>query len=649
MSNKIRVYELAKKLELESNDLIEILQDLDIDVTSHMCSITEKEAETVMELILGDDDKEEKKEENQKAIVVKANMTLGDFAEILDKQPNTLIMELMNEGIMATINQNIDFDTMEILADKHGVNIKKEKKKENDLYELENFEDDPSDLEPRPPVVTVMGHVDHGKTSLLDAIRETDVTKGEAGGITQHIGASEIKIEDGRMVFLDTPGHQSFTTLRARGAQITDIAILVVAADDGVMPQTIEAIDHAKAAGVPIIVAINKIDVPGANPQKVIQELSEHGVLVEDWGGDVISCKVSALKKEGIKELLEMVLLTAEMEELKANPNRPGIGTIIEANLEKGRGPVASILVDKGTMRVGDFITVGKACGRIRAMYGHHGKKIKKALPATPVKITGLSEVPNAGEKIYVTESDQRAKELAESNRIKLRKEKLQKSKHVSLNDLFDKIQEGELKKLNIIIKADAHGSVEALKGSLLNIDSDEIKINIIHANIGSISEADVSLAAASNAIILGFNVRPPANVMKVANAENVELRTYRIIYNAIEDIRNAMIGMLEPDFVEVVLGKVEVRNLFKASGIGTIAGCYVKDGKIRRNSKVRLLRDDIVVYEGELSSLKRFENDAKEVATGYECGITLENFNDIKVGDIIEPYYMKEVKKSEL
>jgi translation initiation factor IF-2 len=574
-------------------------------------------------------------------------MTVGEFAEVLGQQANNLIIELMNLNVMATINQNIDFDTMKKLADKHNIKIKKEIKEVDTLYSQEDYADKEKDLLPRPPIVTVMGHVDHGKTTLLDAMRSTAITEEEAGGITQHIGASEVHVNGKKIVFLDTPGHESFTTLRARGAQITDIAILVVAADDSVMPQTIEAIDHAKAAGVPIIVAINKMDTPGANPDKVIKELSDHGILVEDWGGDVIAVKVSALKGEGVDELLEMILLVAEMEQLKANPNRKGIGTVIEAELEKGRGPVASVIVNKGTMRVGDAVTVGKTSGRIRAMYNYKGKKIKKATPSTPVEISGLSDVPQAGEKIYVTEDDQRARELADYRKLKMRNEKMQSKKHVSLDDLFSQIKDGELKKLNIIIKADAHGSIEALKGSLNKISNDEVKINIIHSNIGTISEADVALASASNAIIIGFNVRPLASVMSTASAEGVDIRTYRIIYNAINDVQDAMVGMLDPEFVEEVLGQAEVRDTFKVSNIGTIAGSYVIDGKITRNADARLLRNGVIVYEGAIASLKRFKDDAKEVVKGYECGIMLEKYDDIKEGDIIEAFHDKEVPRT--
>lgn len=644
MSN-IRVYKLAQEIGVTSHELVESLQELGLDVTSHMCSITEDEAELVIDMFLKEDSPEEE-EVPEDAMLVPSQMTVGKFAELVDQSANSIIMKLMNLNVMATINQNIDVDTMKKLGEELGISIAEEKSDVENIYFQEEYDDSPESLKHRAPVVTVMGHVDHGKTTLLDAMRKTDVTAGEAGGITQHIGASEVHFNDKKIVFLDTPGHESFTTLRARGAQITDIAILVVAADDGVMPQTIEAIDHARAAGVPIIVAINKMDVPNANPNRVIKELSEKGILVEEWGGDVISVNVSALKGEGIDNLLDTILLVAEMEELKANPDRPGIGTVLEAEVETGRGAVATVIVNKGTINVGDSITAGSTYGRVRAMYNYHGKKIKKAGPSTPIEISGLNEVPQAGDSIYVTKDDQRARELAEYTRQKARRERLQQNKHISLDDLFAQIKEGEIQDLNLILKGDVHGSIEALRGSLMKLSNEEVKVNIIHANVGTITNADVSLAAASNAIIIGFNVRPSSSVIKVANAEAVDIRTYQIIYNAINDVKAAMKGMLAPVEKEVIQGEVEVRNIFKASSIGTIAGCYVTEGIITRNSQVRLLRNGVIIYEGEVSSLKRFENDAKEVAKGYECGVTLENFNDVKVGDYIEPFIIKQVPR---
>ena len=496
------------------------------------------------------------------------------------------------------------------------------------------------------PVVTVMGHVDHGKTSLLDSIRNTRVTKKEAGGITQHIGASEIKIHGKKIVFLDTPGHEAFTTLRARGAQITDIAILVVAADDGVKPQTVEAIHHAKAAGVPIIVAINKMDKPTANPERVKQELTEHGLLVEDWGGDVIASQVSAKTGEGIEELLEMVLLVAEMLELKANPHRPGVGTIIEANVDRRMGTTATVLLEKGSMTIGDNIFAGSSFGRIRTMINDSGKRLKNAGPSSAFEITGLNEVPMAGEKIYVTKDDQTARLYAQKNADKERIERINQPKFVaSLDGLTE--EEGEAKVLNIILRADVHGSVEAIKHSLEKINTDEVMVNIIKAQVGAITESDILLATASEAVILGFNVRPDNNIQNVAERENVEIRTYRVIYDIINDIRDALSGMLDPDQKEEVEGNIEVRETFKVPGVGTIAGGYVMRGKISRSSMVRLIRDGIVIHEGEVSSLKRFKDDVRQVQTGYECGIGIKNYNDIKEGDIIETFIIREIQRS--
>jgi translation initiation factor IF-2 len=586
-------------------------------------------------------------EVEQGRLEVSEELTVGEFAEKIGKSPNELIRKLMNLGIMATINQDLDFDTMEILAADYEIELIKEVPEEVDLLAAMDYEDAPEELKKRAPIVTVMGHVDHGKTSLLDAIRETKITDTEAGGITQHIGASEIFLRGEKIVFLDTPGHEAFTSLRARGAKVTDVAILVVAADDGVMPQTIEAIDHAKAAGVPIIVAINKIDKANANPDRVKQELSEHNVLVEEWGGDTIAVPCSALKREGIDEILDMVLLVAEMQELKANPDRPGIGTVIESRVEKGRGTVATLLIEKGTVHTGDTIFAGVASGRVRAMYNHLGKEIKVAGPATPVEIIGLSDLPQAGDRFYITEDDKTARELAETFAAKRREENLHETNKITLEDLFSKMKEGKVKDLNIIIKADVHGSVEALKLSLLRLSNDEIKINILHANVGTVTESDISLAAASNAIIIGFNVSPNAVVRRLAEEEGVDLRTYRIIYNAIQDVEQAMTGMLEPEYKEVIQGQIEVRATFKVPNAGTIAGGYVQNGKVTRNSKIRLVRDGIIIFEGEIDSLKRFKDDVKEVNQGYECGIGIAGFNDLKEGDIIEAYDFEEIKRT--
>lgn len=588
----------------------------------------------------------EKADAESGVIRIGDTVIVSDLADQLGKPSNQLIMKLMQLGVMAAVNQEVDFETAELIAGEFGIKIEKEKPIDDiDLFNLD--EDDPADtLEKRAPVVTVMGHVDHGKTSLLDAIRSSKVADGEAGGITQHIGASEVVHNGEKLVFLDTPGHEAFTTLRARGAKVTDIAILVVAADDGVMPQTIEAIDHARAAGVPIIVAINKIDKVNANPDRVKQELSEQGILIEEWGGDVISVPVSALKREGIDQLLEMVLLVAEMQELKANPNRPAVGTIIEAKVDKGRGTVTSVLIEKGQMKVGDSVIAGTTYGRVRAMLNHIGKPIEHVGPASAVEIMGLNDVPQAGDKLYVVSDDRLARTIAEKRASERRVNNLTETKHVSLEDLFAQIQTGEVQDLNIIIKADVHGSVEALRGSLLKLTNDEVKINIIHANVGTVTESDILLASASNAVIIGFNVRPATAVKNMAERENVELKTYRIIYNAIDDIEKAMTGMLAPEYKEVVLGHIEVRETFKVPNVGIIAGGYVKEGKVTRNAQVRLAREGIIIHEGKISSLRRFKDDVKEVATGYECGIGIENYNDIKEGDIIEAFIIEEIPR---
>ena len=494
----------------------------------------------------------------------------------------------------------------------------------------------------RPPVVCVMGHVDHGKTSLLDAIRKSNVTSREAGGITQHIGAYQVNYQGKKIVFLDTPGHEAFTAMRARGAQVTDVAILVVAADDGVMPQTIEAINHAKAAKVPIIVAINKMDRPGANPDHVKQQLAEHELIPEDWGGDTIMVPVSAHQKTGIPELLEMILLVAEMQELKANPNLPAHGTIIEAQLDKGRGPVATVLVQRGTLSIGDTIIAGTAYGKVRAMINDRGEKVKKALPSTPVEVLGLNEVPMAGDILDSTD-EKTARSVAEKRLAKRRSEEMQQNAKVSLDDIFQRIQEGELKELNIVVKADVQGTIEALKSSLSNIKNDEVKVVVVHSGVGSITESDVMLASAANALIIGFNVRPDANARKAAETEKVDVRTYRVIYDAINDVEAAIKGMLAPKFKEVIQGRVEVRQLITISKL-LIAGCYVLEGKVTNSSKVRVVRDGIVVHEGEIDSLRRFKDDVKEVVAGFECGITLDKFRDIKEGDIFEVYSMEEV-----
>ena len=579
-------------------------------------------------------------------ITIPETITVKDLSAELKKTSGEIIKKLLGYGIMATINNEIDFDTAFLIAGEFGVTAhKKEVVTDEDIL-FDDSEDKEEDLKPRPPVIVVMGHVDHGKTSLLDAVRSTNVIEGEAGGITQAIGAYKVEINGREITFLDTPGHEAFTAMRARGAQITDIAILVVAANDGVMPQTIEAIDHAKAAGIPIIVAINKIDVEGANPDKVKQELAEYGLVSEDWGGDTIFVPISAKKKINIDNLLEMVLLVADMKELKANPNKQAKGVVIEAKLDKSKGPVATMLVQRGTLDVGDTILVGSVIGRIRTMTDDKGHRVRKAGPSTPVEITGLTSVPEAGDTFYEVKDEKTAKHLMERRKRQARDKALKASSRVTLDDLFSQIEKGNLKQLNIIVKADVQGSVEAVKQSLEKLSNDEVKVKVIHANVGAITESDVTLANVSNAIIIGFNVRPEAIAKDMAEKEKVEIKTYSVIYNAIEDVEAAMKGMLDPVFKEVVIGNAEVRQTFKISDVGTIAGCYVTSGKVARNAGVRVLRDNVVIHDGKLISLKRMKDDAKEVAKGFECGIQIENFNDIKEGDIIEAYIMEQVKQ---
>ncbi len=700
--SKIRVYELAKELEISSKELINLLMDeFSIEVKNHMSVIEEEDAELIKELMEengteskdnteeGDSskglveeyeeivseevnkpvvktknknktkgkreftfntDKEIKEEISENEIIeIGELITVKDLAEKLNKSGTEVIKALIFTGVMAAINQEIDFATAEKVAEKFNVTLEKKEESSNLVEEEENVTDDEESLVKRPPIVTVMGHVDHGKTSLLDAIRKSKVTSTEAGGITQHIGAYTVNLNGEKITFLDTPGHEAFTAMRARGAQITDIVILVVAADDGIMPQTKEAINHCKAANVPMIVAINKIDKPGANIDKVKQELSEFGLISEDWGGDTICVPVSARSGEGIDGLLEMVVLTSEMEELKANPDRKAKGTVIEAKLDKGRGAVASLLVQNGTLNVGDSILVGSTYGRIRAMFDDKSKKIKTAGPSIPVEILGLSEVPAAGDKFNVVKDEKTARNMADSRREKEKAENLQNAHRVSLEDLYSQIQEGKVKELALIVKADVQGSVEALKQSLEKLSTESVKVRVIHQAVGAITETDITLATASNAIIIGFNVRPDSNAVAAAEKEKVDIKTYRIIYDAIEDVKSAMIGILEPEYKEVVLGSAEIRQTYKISNIGTIAGCYVLNGKITRNSDIRVIRDGIVIFESKLASLKRFKDDAKEVNSGYECGLSVEKFNDIKDGDIIEAFTMEEVQRKEL
>lgn len=581
-----------------------------------------------------------------KEVEIEDEITVLDFAKLIGKSVAEVISKLITLGVMANQNQKIDFDYASLIGDEFGVTVKlKEQETDSDDPYGLDYEDREEDLVLRSPVVTVMGHVDHGKTSLLDAIRKTSVTKREAGGITQHIGASTVNVNGKRIVFLDTPGHEAFTAMRSRGAMVTDIAVLVVAADDGVMPQTIEAINHAKAANVPIIVAVNKMDKPEANIDRIRQELTEQDLVVEAWGGDVIDVPVSARNGDGIDDLLEMILMVAEMEELKANPNRKAVGTIVEAQLDKGRGPVATVLVQKGTLKSGDMVVTGKASGRIRAMFDDKGKKINKAKPSTPVVILGLSDVPEAGDMIYAVKDEKTARSIAQAQREHEREEKMNATSRVSLDDIFSKIQEGNLKELNIVIKTDVRGTIDAVKQSLEKLSNDEVRVNIIHGAVGGVTESDVMLASASNAVIIGFNVRPTQVAIDMAKQENIDMRTYRVIYDAINDIEAAIEGMLEPKYKEVVLGRAEVRQVFKIPGAGNVAGIYVKSGVIRRSASVRLMRDNVVLYEGEINSLKRFKDDARELATNFEGGLGLENYNDIKVGDEIEAYVMEEIK----
>ncbi len=580
-------------------------------------------------------------------IAVTVPITVGGLAELAEISVSKIIMAMMQMGVMATINQTLDKDAVEMLAVDLGIDLVVTEEEEEVIEEgIDNHEDNEKDLKPRPPIITVMGHVDHGKTSLLDAIRNTNVTAGESGGITQHIGASEVEINGKKIVFLDTPGHEAFTTMRARGAQVTDIAVLVVAADDGVMPQTIESISHAKAAGVPIIVAINKMDKPGANPDRVKQELTEHGILVEDWGGDVISVPVSAKKGEGITDLLEMILLQAEVLELKANPDRLASGTVIEARLDKTRGPIATLLVTNGTLKTAQSVVAGTCSGKIRVMTNHKGEAIRKAGPATAVEILGLSEVPMAGDSFNAVKDDKVAREIANTRKEKLREDVLAKNASTTLEKLFSQIQEGEAKELNLIIKADVQGSVGAIISSLEKLDTPEVKVKVIHSGVGTVNESDVTLAETSNAIIIGFNVRPTSAVMSQASNSEVEVRLYRVIYDIIDDIQAAMKGMLDPEFREEVLGMAEVRDTFKVPNIGVVAGAYIKEGIVKRNEQIRLVRDGIVIHEGMISSLKRFKDDAREVAAGYECGIGIEKYNDIKPGDVIECFTMVEIER---
>lgn len=590
---------------------------------------------------------QKKKEKELPAkITFSESLTVAELAKKLHREPSEIIKKLFLLGVMATINQDLDKDAIELIAGEYGVAVEEEIKIDATDLEVYFTEDAPEELVERPSVVTIMGHVDHGKTTLLDSIRNTKVTEGEAGGITQHIGAYQV-VENGKKItFLDTPGHAAFTTMRARGAKITDITILVVAADDGVMPQTIEAINHAKAAEVPIIVAVNKMDKEAANADRVMQELTEYGLVAEAWGGDTIFVPLSAKTGEGIDNLLEMILLVSEVEEWKANPKRNGLGTVIEARLDKGRGPVATLLIQDGTLHIGDPIVVGNTHGRVRAMVNDLGRRVKEAGPSTPVEITGLNDVPQAGDRFVVFDDEKTARQVGEARAQQALVAHRGGQSRVSLETLFEQMKQGEMKDLNVIIKADVQGSAEAVAASLQKIEVEGVNIKIIHSAAGAINESDITLAAASNAIVIGFNVRPDANAKRAAEAEKVDVRLHRIIYKVIEEIESAMKGMLDPEFEEKIIGQAEVRQTFKVSKVGTIAGSYVIDGKITRDSGVRVIRDGVVIYEGEIDALKRYKDDAKEVAQGYECGITIKNFNDVKEGDIVEAYVMEEIER---
>ncbi len=690
--SKIRVYEYAKQVNKSSKEIINKLKELELPVSNHMSTLSDdmkakldqsfqpKQKEQTQKnqgstnqknkpkhnpkqnnnLKKQNNNKQQNKpKENQQEakkpekvqpkepskITYSGTLTVTELADKLNKETNEIIKKLLFLGVMATKNQDLDEDALELICGEYGVEVEQEV--EVDKADLSTYieEENADKLKERPPVVTIMGHVDHGKTTLLDSIRHTKVTAGEAGGITQHIGAYQVRENDKKVTFLDTPGHAAFTSMRSRGAQVTDIAILVVAADDGVMPQTIEAINHAKAAEVPIIVAVNKMDKEGANPDRVMQELTEYELVPEDWGGETIFVQLSALKGEGIDDLLEMILLVAEVEELKANADRRANGTVIEAQLDKGRGSVASLLVQNGTLKVGDPIVVGHTFGRVRAMVNDLGKRIKSAGPSTPVEITGLNDVPQAGDQFVVFKDEKQARQIGEMRQQKQIEEKRGSQSRVSLDDLFEQIKQGEIKDINVILKADVQGSVEALAASLKKIDVEGVKVNIIHTGAGAIKESDIILASASNAVVIGFNVRPDNNAKKAAESEKVDIRLHRVIYKAIEEVEAAMKGMLDPEFEEKVIGQVEVREIFKVSKIGTIAGAYVTDGKVTRDAGIRLIRDGVVIYEGEIDTLKRFKDDVKEVAQNYECGITIKNYNDIKEGDVIEAYVMQEIE----
>jgi len=708
--SKMRVYEYAKQNNTTSKNVIKILKEMNVEVSNHMATISADTIKKLDQKFHPDSVKKEdaeqkkpeqktnpankaKKQDNKKKedrgkkrsnpnqkqqnkqknnkynkkgnkgkenkqaakpikqtpekITYSETLTVSDLADKLNKDTAEIIKKLMFLGVMATKNQDLDDDAVELICAEYDVEVEKEIILEDTDFDKYIEEDDEANLQERPAVVTIMGHVDHGKTTLLDSVRHTKVTAGEAGGITQHIGAYQVENDGKKITFLDTPGHAAFTSMRSRGAEVTDVAILVVAADDGVMPQTVEAINHAKAAEVPIIVAVNKMDKEAANPDRVMQELTEYELIPEDWGGNTIFVNISAIKGEGIDDLLEMILLVAEVEELKANPDKNAFGTVIDAQLDKGRGSVASLLVQNGTLYVGDTLVVGNTYGRVRAMVSDIGERVTKAVPSTPVEITGLNHVPQAGDQFLVFKDEKKARQIGEAREQKQIQEDRGEQSKVSLDDLFEQIKQGDMKEINIIIKADVQGSAEALSSSLQKIDVDGVNIKIIHTGVGAIKESDIILASASNAVVIGFNVRPDVNAKKAADSEKVDVRLHRVIYQAIEEVEAAMKGLLDPEYEEKVIGQAEVRETFKVSKIGTIAGSYITDGKVTRDSGVRLIRNGVVQFEGEIAALKRFKDDVREVAQNYECGITIKNFNDIKEGDVIEAFIMEEIERT--
>ncbi|MCD5391084.1 translation initiation factor IF-2 [candidate division NPL-UPA2 bacterium] len=639
---KIRIHQLAKKLGVSSRELIEELKQLGVKGKKPPSALEEIEAELISESLA---EKKAKEEKEKPSLIVDESITVGDLARKLGVKSNILIKKLIQRGIFASINQRLEKEVIIEIVEEHGYRAKVLPEMEAALAS-EDVEDEPSQLRPRPPVITVMGHVDHGKTTLLDVIRETDVVRSEAGRITQHIGAYEVELPKGKVVFLDTPGHEAFTAMRARGAQVTDVVVLVVAADDGIMPQTVEAIDHARAAGVPMVVAINKIDKPNANPMKIKRQLAEHGLTPEELGGKTICAEVSATEGRGLEHLLEMLILEAEMLELRANPNRPAKGTVIEARLDKGRGPVATVLVKKGTLRVGDYFICGLFGGKVRALINDKGENTKEATPSIPVEVLGLTGVPQAGDLFQAVSDERKVKEISSKRQLLHKEKELRGVRHLTLNDLYAEIQKGKLKELPIIIKGDVQGSVEALSDSLQQLSSDQIKIKVIHAGVGAVNESDVMLASASNAIVIGFHSRAEPAVAELAEKEKVDIHFYDVIYEATSQVKKALEGLLEPEYKRVILGRAEVRQVFRISKRGAVAGSYVTEGRMVRNAKVTVLRDGESVYEGSINSLRRFKEDIKEVEANYECGISLADFDDIQAGDIIEAYTLEEQKR---